>query len=63
MLNRNNSENRSLVLNAKQLYLFQQKEFQLRDQFIESHGELAHLRNNSAAEEADENASFVLGYN
>ncbi len=62
MLYSKENANRRLVFNAKQLYLFQEKEFQLRNQITDNNlfGGVDKLNDDEAS---GDGVCFILGYN
>ncbi len=63
MNSRNLMENRRLILNSKQMYLFQQQEFQLRKKFSADNVLEKKQQEDISIENVEEEASFILGYN
>jgi hypothetical protein len=63
MITTNFSEERRLILSARQLHLFQHQAFQLRSQVLNSSHAVHDYCDKIQLEELEDSAVYVLGYN
>lgn len=62
MITTNYHEQRRLILNAKQLYLFQNQAFQLRSQLTKP-TQVEHCPERNNYQDLEDTDNYVLGYN
>jgi hypothetical protein len=63
MNSKNIFENRRLILNSKQLYVLEQRAWQLQNKLNDCNTAEIGQQEDTLFEEIDEGASFILGYN